>query len=121
MVRLYRDGVGYSRLVRRIVANAFLPIGDEHPEAAPVHIDGDYRNCSAENLEWRPRWQVRMRTMQRRRVTPIKDYPIRDALTGDMWENSLDAAIAVDGIESWLVRSAMIGYTYKGRLFQIVY
>jgi len=121
MVRLYRDGQGYSRLVRRLVARAFLPIGDEHVDAAPIHLDGDYRNCAADNLDWRPRWQARVRTLQHRRVTPMRDIPYRDIDTGEMWENSLAAANAVDGIESWLVRSAMYGYTYKGRRFEAIY
>lgn len=119
MVRLYRDGVGYSRLVRRLVANAFLPIGDEHGDAAPVHIDGDYRNCAADNLDWRPRWQARVRTMQRRRVVPIRDVPYRDVDTGETWSNSLEAANAIDGNEAWLIRSAMYGYKYKGRRFEV--
>lgn len=120
MVILRRDGRGYSRLVRRLVANAFHPIGEEHEEAAPVHIDGDYRNCAADNLDWRPRWQARVRTMQLRKKTPIRNLPYRDANTGEMWANSLEAANAVDGIEAYLVRSAMVGYSYKGRRFEVV-
>lgn len=120
MVRLYREGTGYSRLVRRLVANAFLPIGDDH-DAAPVHIDGDYRNCAADNLDWRPRWQARVRTLQHRRHTPLRDHPYRDAETGEEWSNSLEAANAVDGIEAWLVRSAIYGYKYKGRRFEALY
>lgn len=121
MVRLYREGVGYSRLVRRLVANAFLPIGDASEDAAPVHIDGDYRNCAADNLDWRPRWQARVRTLQRRRIVPMRNVTYRDVETGEMWENSLEAANAVDGIEAWLVRSAIYGYKYKGRRFEAVY
>lgn len=45
-----------TRSVARIVADAFV----QHPDAeafdTPIHLDGDQRNCRADNLLWRPRW-----------------------------------------------------------------
>lgn len=48
-VNLWKDGVGYTRDVHRLVATAFL----DHKEDMEVnHIDGDKANNCLENLEW---------------------------------------------------------------------
>lgn len=120
MVILRRDGMGYSRAIRRLVAIAFLPIGDEHGTASPVHIDGDYRNCAADNLDWRPRWVAKERTQQFKRNESIRKGRVQDTLTGQEWDSALVAARAIDGLERYVLTSAFNNTSYKGRYFQFI-
>jgi len=46
----------FTRSVSRIVAEAFVPRPDADHFDTPIHLDGDQRNCRADNLLWRPRW-----------------------------------------------------------------
>lgn len=49
-VALWKNGIGKTYSVHRLVAAAYCP----NPESKPNvnHIDSDRANCSAENLEW---------------------------------------------------------------------
>ena len=53
MVYLSKDGRVYSRLLARIVAEAFVPNPKNKPEVN--HVDLDKLNCRASNLEWTTR------------------------------------------------------------------
>jgi len=90
MVVLRRDGGNYSRAVRRLVAMTFDPVGDRS-DLSPIHLDCDYRNCAADNLEWRPRWMAYEWTRQNQRE-PRSLRSIEDIDTGDFWESSWHAA-----------------------------
>lgn len=118
MVILHREGMGYSRAVRRLVANAFNPIGDH--DAVVVHCDDDFTNCRADNLDWRPRWQAKARRGQARRTESIRPGRIQDARTGEEWENALVAARAIDGLEMYVLTSAFNDTSYKGRYFRFI-
>ena len=120
MVILRRNNMGYSRAIRRLVARAFLPIGDKHPSASPVHIDGDYKNCAADNLDWRPRWVAKERTQQFSRTESIRKGRIRDNISGEEWDSAIAAAIAIDGLERYVLTSAFNKTSYKGRYFQFI-
>lgn len=54
-VGLMRNGRQCIRSLPRIVAQAFLPQPNPIFDT-PIQKDGDPNNCSADNLEWRPRW-----------------------------------------------------------------
>lgn len=49
-VTLYKDGVGKSQRVHRLVAEAFVP--NPENKRCVNHKDGDKLNNSADNLEW---------------------------------------------------------------------
>lgn len=49
------DGQATSRSLAPLVAEAFLaPVGPLFD--TPIQLDGNRRNCRADNLMWRPRW-----------------------------------------------------------------
>lgn len=54
-VGLVKNNKQYTRSLKRLVAEAFVPGYDEIFDT-PIHLDGDQFNCRADNLEWRPRW-----------------------------------------------------------------
>ena len=54
-ISLYQGNVLLTRSVAVLVANAFVP-GHTDVFDTPIHLDGDRRNCRADNLMWRPRW-----------------------------------------------------------------
>lgn len=54
-ITLSRDGQLITRAVGPLVAEAFVA-GRDDVFNQLIHLDGDYRNCAADNLMWRPRW-----------------------------------------------------------------
>lgn len=54
-VTLVQNRIPTTRAVAPLVAEAFLPEPPEYFNTI-IHLDGDYMNCCAENLMWRPRW-----------------------------------------------------------------
>jgi hypothetical protein len=56
-VMLYADGRSNHLSVARLVAHTFVP-NEYNPVIfdTPIHLDGNRRNCSMDNLVWRPRW-----------------------------------------------------------------
>lgn len=56
-ISLYsEDGKLITRSVARLIAEAFVQRPDAEAFDTPIHLDGDQRNCRADNLVWRPRW-----------------------------------------------------------------
>lgn len=59
-VNLMREGHIQTRIVRVLVAEAFVPIDQqlarENVLVAPINLDGNQANNAASNLMWRPRW-----------------------------------------------------------------
>lgn len=54
-VALRKNKQAYTRSVKRLVAEAWVP-GQDDIFDTPIHLDADQFNCRADNLEWRPRW-----------------------------------------------------------------
>jgi NUMOD4 motif len=54
-VGLYIGPKQYTRSVKRLVAEAFVP-GRTVLFDTPVLRDGNQHNCNANNIVWRPRW-----------------------------------------------------------------
>lgn len=57
----HKTRMQHTRSVARLVAKAFVDLEPcaelyDVPFDTVTHIDGDYRNCHADNLVWRPRW-----------------------------------------------------------------
>lgn len=98
MVNMSINGQQHVRSIAVMVANSFLD-RSEFPEHfdTPIHLDGDKRNCRADNLTWRPRWFAvkyhrQFSEWERENRFGFRQ-PIEIIETGEVFENSLHAAV----------------------------
>ena len=119
-VNLVRDGINHSRLVKILVAEAYVEIPRwahqevfSHPELdrdvtvgvanprtlTPINKDGDQTNNHWLNLVWRPRWYAWKYTRQFSYDIDRPEYhvPVFNATTEIIYETIIDAGIA-DGM-----------------------
>lgn len=54
-ISLYTGRELHTRSLAVLVAEAFVE-GQTSIFNTPIHLDGDRKNCRADNLMWRPRW-----------------------------------------------------------------
>lgn len=54
-VTLYRDGLQFTRSVAKLVARKFVYQPAVHFDTT-IHLNGEFPDCRASNLMWRPRW-----------------------------------------------------------------
>lgn len=93
MVGLMKDGVQNKRSLPLLVARAFLPIPTNESFDTPIHLDGDRSNSYFQNLEWRPLWFSRKYMRQFDDNHTTYDAPIEDVETGELYKNSMHAAV----------------------------
>lgn len=120
-VVMSRDRKKVCRSVHRLVADAFL---DPAPEdCVPIHIDEDWSNVRADNLVWKPRWFAVARTKQSSRTQPIDNRPILMVKTMEVYDNALECAKAIGGLEKLVLITAQNrhGATYLGSTFEFYY
>ena len=86
-VSLTRNGRQVTRAVSKLVAEAFVPNPRPNVFTTPIHLDGDLRNCYAENLLWRPRWFAIKFTRQFRLDLPHDRRPIQEIKTREIFES----------------------------------
>lgn len=97
-VSLYtEDGRRTSRLVKRLVAEAF--VRNEQPEIndTPICMDNDKTNVSYENLAWRPRWFAWEYVRQfesNMSVLARGSSPVMNVTTKTFYPNLYEAAVA---------------------------
>ncbi len=97
-VGLIKDGVQYTRVVKNLVAEAFLPRPDNPLFDTAINKDTNKENNYVENLEWRPRWYAIKYSRQfKERCQHQYTGPILDSNTGDRYETIEQAAI-VNGL-----------------------
>jgi hypothetical protein len=116
-VGISRDRAQYHRSVPLLVAKAFLP----RPRGSfdtPINLNGDRTDNRVENLAWRPRWFAIRYNQQFRRPyeNPIM-APLVDLKTGEISENSFEAAKRYGLLEKDLVLS-VLNRTYVSITFQ---
>jgi hypothetical protein len=120
-VNLMREGEVYTRSVAKIILLNHNEDYTEPPPGAVVsYVNGRFSDVYVENLEWRPRWYVQERAAQRRRTRPMRSGKILVVETGIIYDNSLDCANAIEGIEKYIVLCAnslryqqYMGYHYR--------
>ena len=90
-----RDGRCVTRSVPLLVAKAFVPRSREEFNS-PIHLDGDKSNCSAENLEWRPRWFAVRYHKQFSQPLAFSQWevPITDEDSFDIYENLEEVCVS---------------------------
>lgn len=119
-VVMRRNGRPTARAVHKLVAEVFIHPGPEG--AVPIHIDGDHTNNSADNLEWKPLWFARKRTLGFRREEPLDRRPVRRVSTGEVYLNAREAARALGSLEEQILWAARWGEGryHKGSSWEFV-
>jgi hypothetical protein len=120
-VVMRRDGKNHARAVHRLVAEAHLFPGPQG--TVPFFLNGDRTDCSAKNLDWKPRWYAIKMTRQSKRTEPRDTRGIRMLSTGQEFPNALEAAKFIGGIEELVLLTAQNrhGATYMGSAFEFIY
>lgn len=87
-IGLMKDGIQVKRSPSKIVAETFLP-KPKHPSfTTAIHFDGDFGNCRADNLDWRPRWFAIRHAEQFRKEMPEYPQGVRDIKTGELYNDA---------------------------------
>jgi len=117
-VGLWKDGKQYKRSVAVLVCEAFLPPPTPPTFDTPIHLDGDKTNCRIDNLMWRPRWFAVRYHRQFHDNRPMGfSGPIRDKRTGEVFRNSMEAAMRF-GLLDWDIFKSTIARTYVWPTYQ---
>lgn len=103
-VNLVRDFQFYTRSVARIVCRTFH--GEPQEGEVVLYRDNDPSNVHGDNLFWSSRGNGWEMSHQRNRTDPMRNQPIERIRTGEIYDNSLDCANAVGGIEKTIVYCA---------------
>lgn len=91
-VGLWHAGKQYTRSVKVLVAESFVPGRDEIYDT-PIHLDGDKTNNRADNLVWRPRWFAMQYTKQFERISENDRLgPLRDIATDQRYYDIVECA-----------------------------
>jgi hypothetical protein len=107
-VGLTKNRVQYKRAVALLVAKAFLTVVLQDTFDTPVNLDGDRYNNWVGNLVLRPRWYA-TKYFQQFHEEPIKDYPIEDVDSGEMFDSAWDATTRLGLLQSDIVLSVHTG------------
>lgn len=121
-VGLWRDHKQHRRVVRRLVAKAFVP-GETEVFNTPILLDGDRDNVEATNIAWRPRWFAVAHIKQFAREAPWwYAGPVRNKVDGEEYANIIEAAIATGSLV-YDIRDSLMNHTrvFPGRgVFEFV-
>lgn len=112
-VILAEDGDNRSVSVARLVGDEFV---EDYKEGYVIfYMDNDKSNVDASNLRWKPRWFAQEWAYQLKRDVPMRAWPIRMNLTGEVFENTLACAKATYGIEKYIMLACVRGNTIYNR------
>jgi hypothetical protein len=125
MVGVSKHGKQYKRSVHKLVALAFLGDPPPYSNHTPIHLDGDVTNNSEVNLEWRELGDAREWMKDWRRIKPLFNRRLSyvDIRSGEVtiFENSREAARAVNGLETRIVTAARNKLGYKKGYWSIIW
>lgn len=106
-VGLMRGWQQWIRSLPRLVALEFLPPPSDIFDT-PIQLDGNPRNCRADNLMWRPRhYAVNYKRQFRDPYENPIETPVRCMGDGEVFPNSLAAACRYGLLESEVVLSVL--------------
>lgn len=121
-VSLSRDGIGHTKPIHRLVAEAFLG----KKEGLDInHIDGDKTNNDLSNLEWCTRGENNRHAYRIGLKTPSKNRAkrVRIVETGEVFDSLSDCANAIGGREysiSMCLNDKYKRHAHKGLHFEYV-
>lgn len=93
-VGLVKGGVQYTRSVRLLVAEAFVP-KERDGFDTPINLDGDQHNNVAWNIMWRPRWFAWKYFREFTNPPPSRTRgPVIDIETLEVYDTFSDAGMA---------------------------
>lgn len=88
---MYVEGKLHRKSVALLVAENFLSPPKRDTFDTPTHLDGDRRNCRADNLIWRPRWFAIKYHQQFEKVhASFLDMPVEIVDSGVVFERTID-------------------------------
>lgn len=115
-INLVRDGRIYTRSVRVLVAEAFLPKQEalatsDEDLPTPINLDGDPRNNTLGNLAWRPRWFAWKYAHQFKETVPTEfiKTPVIDIEHGKAYDSVCDAGVKEGLIWEYIYNSILTG------------
>lgn len=119
-VVLRRDGRNHARAVHRLVAEGFD--GPSPSDMVPIFVDGDRSNTAYENLVWKTRSFAVQWARQGSRYQPRDNRRVRHVRTGIVYDNALECAKAIGGLEDLVLLTAQSLWetTYMGSRFEFV-
>ncbi len=97
-----------TRLVKRIVADAFVKYENRAVDTTVIQLDNNKDNCCAWNLMWRPRWFAWKYTAQFNSNIPdhVLTIPIKNTRTNEVYPSVLVCAMTEGMLIEDILRSA---------------
>ena len=113
-VNFSHEGKLYTRSVRVLVAQAFVPVesadDSDRDDLEVINIDGDQTNNHFENLQWRPHWFAWKYTHQFRQDPPAEYHVgLINTQTGKVYDSVMEAGIDDVAIWEYVYNSAITG------------
>lgn len=113
-INLSKDGVIKTVSVRVLVAQAFIEvptdIESQRGDLDVINLDGNPENNHVDNLAWRPHWFAWKYTRQFNQPIPGEYHtPVLNTLTGEAFENVMDAGVAHGELWEYIYNSAVTG------------
>lgn len=103
------EGKQVTVSLTRLVARMFVQ-GRSATFDTPLQLDGDKKNCRADNLMWRPRWFALRYTKEFEDFPgPLVGFKIQDVETDSVYDNSLLAKIKCGILEIAVQKSILEG------------
>lgn len=103
VVMVDENGARKVRQVNQLICRAFKEPMDDHFTHV-IHLDHNKDNCSADNLEWRPKWFTVRYNRQHRNNAPEYSGPIELVETGEVFPNITIAASKLGLLEYEIYR-----------------
>ena len=109
-VGLYLGGIRSNKAVGVLVAKAFLESPPNENYTTVVHRDGNQKNNSYENLEWRPKWfTVKYNKEFHNNALLYPQTPVIEETTGKRFLTGKDASMYFCLLESQIHKSCKDG------------